>query len=89
MTENDSSTDPASSSDCCAASNGIDADLLQACEMTTSLENESFSWSNDDGGICTRSFDFINTYSLPGNENAVLTEESGSSTEEVSVMECC
>merc|ERR1711920_1118577 len=81
-TESDSSTEPVPDSDCCEASEGTDADLLEACPSTSFNDNEVFTWDVDNG-ICTVNFDIIAFYMLPSGETTmeVSTPSTADSTE--------
>ena len=50
-TGSNSLTESASDDDCCEASDGVHADLLQACDSKTTEENEVLSWID---GVCMR-----------------------------------
>ena len=93
LTEDDfiTSTDPVTESvlpeDCCeAGGRESDLDLVLACGSTITEENESFSWNEDQ---CTRSFDIVTTYFLPGDDQNVLSTGTEPSSEPTSDDDCC
>ena len=78
-TESDPSTESASDEDCCRASGGTDAELLQACVIMTTEDNESFLWNENE---CTRTFDNIITYLDPIDMTIIFSEIQNTSIEE-------
>ena len=81
-----SSTEPSSEDDCCLASEGTNAVLLQACPSATTEVNESLSWNDD---LCTRNFDLITTYSLPSDVDTIINTDSTPSSELTTNDACC
>ena len=88
-TDTNPETEPASPTDCClAGGRDTDLELIQACDVSITEENEIFSYNENDDQ-CERTVDIITIFTLPGEPEFIISSGTETEIEPTFADDCC